>query len=151
MIEHRAIYENIIVFTPLEYFDDIRNRPTKHVHHGCRLFQIRSQTSDLLYICVSFILIYRKLFRVECGLISYLLTDLQYDYPKYFIQGALYRQSNITPWTRLTMAYDVTTQRYRKSHAKIKVSKRDILRCMGSKFCVKFQRCTLKLHNILDP
>ena len=47
---------------------------------------------------------------------------------------------------RLTKAYDVTIQRYRNSHAKIEDSKMHILRCMGSKFCVKFQRCPLKFH-----
>ena len=47
---------------------------------------------------------------------------------------------------RLTKAYDVTIQRYRNSYAKIQDSKMHILRCMGSKFCVKFQRCPLKFH-----
>ena len=47
---------------------------------------------------------------------------------------------------RLTKAYDVTIQIYRNSHAKIGNSKMHILRCMGSKFCVKFQRCPLKFH-----
>ena len=47
---------------------------------------------------------------------------------------------------RLTKAYDVTIQRYRNSHAKIHDSKMHILRCMGSQFCVKFQRCPLKFH-----
>ena len=40
----------------------------------------------------------------------------------------------------LIKAYDVTIQRYRKSHTKIKVSKMYILQCMGSKCCAKFQR-----------
>ena len=48
--------------------------------------------------------------------------------------------------TRLTKAYDVTIQRYRNSRAKLENSKMYILRCMGSKFCVKFQRCPLKFH-----
>ena len=47
---------------------------------------------------------------------------------------------------RLTKAYDVTIQRYRNLHAKIEDSKIHILRCMGSKFCVKFQRFPLKFH-----
>ena len=47
---------------------------------------------------------------------------------------------------RLTKAYDVTIQRYRNSHAKIEDSNMHILRCMGSKFCVKFQRCPLKFY-----
>ena len=47
---------------------------------------------------------------------------------------------------RLTKAYDVTIQRYRNLHAKIEDSKIHILRCMGSKFCVKFQRFLLKFH-----
>ena len=47
---------------------------------------------------------------------------------------------------RLTKAYDVTIQRYRNSHAKNEDSKMHILRCMGSKFRVKFQRCPLKFH-----
>ena len=47
---------------------------------------------------------------------------------------------------RLTKAYDVTIQRYRNSHAKIGNNKMHILWCMGSKFCVKFQRCPLKFH-----
>ena len=47
---------------------------------------------------------------------------------------------------RLTKAYDVTIQRYRNSHAKNEDIKMHILRCMGSKFCVKFQRCPLKFH-----
>ena len=50
------------------------------------------------------------------------------------------------PGARLTKAYDVTIQRYRNSHAKIENSKIHVLRCMGSKFCVKFQRCPLKFH-----
>ena len=44
------------------------------------------------------------------------------------------------PGARLTKAYDVTIQRCRNLHAKIEDSKIHILRCMGSKFCVKFQR-----------
>ena len=51
------------------------------------------------------------------------------------------------PRARLTKAYDVTIQRYRNSHAKNEDSKMHILRCMGSKFCVKFQRA----HKILNP
>ena len=51
-----------------------------------------------------------------------------------------------TPGGRLTKAYDVTIQRYRNLHAKIEDSKIHILRCMGSKFCVKFQRFPLKFH-----
>ena len=47
---------------------------------------------------------------------------------------------------RLTKNYDVTIQRYRESNTKIKVSKMHILRCMGSKYCVKFKRCSLKFH-----
>ena len=50
------------------------------------------------------------------------------------------------PGARLTKAYDVTIQRCRKSHAKIEDSKMHILRCMSTKFCVKFQRCPLKFH-----
>ena len=46
----------------------------------------------------------------------------------------------------LTKTYDVTIPRYRKSQRKITVSKMHILWCMGSKFCVKFQRCPLKFH-----
>ena len=53
---------------------------------------------------------------------------------------------NERPGARLTKAYDVTIQRCRKSHVKIVDSKMHILRCMGSKFCVKFQRCPLKFH-----
>ena len=51
-----------------------------------------------------------------------------------------------TPGTRLTKAYDVTIQRYRNSHANIENSTMHILRRMGSKFCVKFQRAPLKFH-----
>ena len=50
------------------------------------------------------------------------------------------------PGARLTKAYDVTIQRYRNSHAKIRDSKMHVLRCMGLKFCVKFQMCPLKFH-----
>ena len=53
---------------------------------------------------------------------------------------------NSSSGARLTKAYDVTIQRYRNSHAKIHDSKMHILRCMDSKFCVKFQRCPLKFH-----
>ena len=45
---------------------------------------------------------------------------------------------------RLTKNYSVTIQRYRNSHAKIEENKIHILRCMGSKFCVKFQRARTK-------
>ena len=55
----------------------------------------------------------------------------------------------IASGARLTKAYDVTIQRYRNSHAKIEDSKIHILRCMGSKFCVKFQRCPLIFHTKL--
>ena len=54
--------------------------------------------------------------------------------------------SSSTTRGRLTKAYDVTIQRYRNSHAKIKDSKMHILRCMGSKFCVKFHWFPLKFH-----
>ena len=37
--------------------------------------------------------------------------------------------------------YDVTIKKYRKSHTNIEVRKMYIMRRMGSKFCVKFQRC----------
>ena len=51
-----------------------------------------------------------------------------------------------TSGARLTKAYDVTIQRCRNLHAKIQDSRMHILRCMGSKFCVKFQRCPMKFH-----
>ena len=60
--------------------------------------------------------------------------------------GFMYNLSNNSTGARLTKAYDVTNQRCRKSHAKIEDSKMHILRCMGSKFCMKFQRCPLKFH-----
>ena len=63
-----------------------------------------------------------------------------------FTVGILKIHYNVFPGARLTKAYDVTIQRYRNSHAKIHDSKMHILRCMGSKFCVKFQRCPLKFH-----
>ena len=47
---------------------------------------------------------------------------------------------------RLTKGYDVTVQRYCNLHARIQDSKMHMLRCMGSKFCVKFQGCPLKFH-----
>ena len=47
---------------------------------------------------------------------------------------------------RLTKACDVTIQRYRNYHVKIEDNKMHILRCMRSKFCVKFQRCPLKFQ-----
>ena len=47
---------------------------------------------------------------------------------------------------RLTKAYDVTIPRNRKSQRKITVGKMHILRCVGSKFWVKFQRTILKFH-----
>ena len=58
------------------------------------------------------------------------------------------KSSLLQEWlgARLTKAYDVTIQRCRKSHAKIEDSKMLILRCLGSNFCVKFQRCPLKFH-----
>ena len=46
----------------------------------------------------------------------------------------------------LTKAYDVTIQRYHNSRAKIQGSQMHILQGIGSKFCVKFQRCPLKFH-----
>ena len=49
------------------------------------------------------------------------------------------------PGARPNKAYDVTIQRYRKSHEN-EVSKMHILQCMGSKFCVKFQMCPLKFQ-----
>ena len=56
-----------------------------------------------------------------------------------------------SPGARLTKTYDVTIQRYRKSHAKIQNSKMLILRCMGSKFCVKFQRCLWNFTQKFEP
>ena len=50
------------------------------------------------------------------------------------------------PEGRPTKAYDVTFQRYCNSHAAIEGSKLHIMRCMGSKFCLKLQRCPLKFH-----
>ena len=57
---------------------------------------------------------------------------------------------------RLTKAYDVIIQRYRKSHTKMKFIKMHILygfkRCTVSNVCVKFQRCLLCgiSHKILN-
>ena len=64
-----------------------------------------------------------------------------------FIKFILYSDLlYVNTGARLTKAYDVTIQRYRNLHAKIEDSKIHILRCMGSKFCVKFQRFPLKFH-----
>ena len=51
----------------------------------------------------------------------------------------------------LTKAYDVTIQRHRNSHAKIQDSKMHILRCMGSKFCVKFQGALWNFTQSFEP
>ena len=51
-----------------------------------------------------------------------------------------------TSGARRTKAYNVPIQRYRNPHAKIEDSKIHILWSMGSKFCVKFQRCSLKFY-----
>ena len=65
--------------------------------------------------------------------------------------GGFPSQKSNSPGARLTKAYDVTIQRYRNSHAKIDDSKMHILWCMGSQFCVKFQRCPLKFHTNFQP
>ena len=62
------------------------------------------------------------------------------------MEWVLYISLFIQPGGRLTKTYDVTIPRYRKSQRKITVGKMHILRCMGSKFCVKFQRAPLKFH-----
>ena len=63
-----------------------------------------------------------------------------------------YEVTIVAPANSLTKAYDVTIQRYRNSHAKIEDSKMHILRCMGLKFCVKFQRRPLKISKkIFNP
>ena len=54
--------------------------------------------------------------------------------------------ADTNPGARLTKVYEVTIQRYRNSQEKVEDSKMHILCCMGSKFCVKFQRCHLKFH-----
>ena len=55
------------------------------------------------------------------------------------------------PGARLTRAYDVTIQRYRNSHPKIHDIKMHILRCMGSKFCVKFQSALWNFTQNFEP
>ena len=76
--------------------------------------------------------------------------DIRNILPSTYCSGLIRAQRKCalggTPGARLTKAYDVTIQRYRNSHAKIEDSKMHILRCMGSKFCVKFQRCPLKFN-----
>ena len=57
-----------------------------------------------------------------------------------------YLLQNRGPGVRLTKTCDVIFQRYRTLYRTIKVRKMHILRCMGSKFCVKFQMCPLKYH-----
>ena len=51
---------------------------------------------------------------------------------------------NWIPGACLTKAYDVTIWGYRNSHANY--CKMPILRCLGSKLCVRFQRCPLKFY-----
>ena len=51
-----------------------------------------------------------------------------------------------TPGDHLTMAYNITIQRYRNSHAKIENSKMHILQYMGSKL-VPFEIS----HKLLNP
>ena len=53
---------------------------------------------------------------------------------------ALQYTVNLT--THLTKAYDVTIQRYRKSHTEIRDNKVQTLRCVGSKF---------RVHKISNP
>ena len=76
---------------------------------------------------------------------SYHIESCRQAMPKIMMMS-WYRNALRIPGARLTKAYDVTIQRYRNSHAKIENSKIHVLRCMGSKFCVKFQRCPLKFH-----
>ena len=76
------------------------------------------------------------------GPISLVTVWYQFKFNGKFMLWFHHRSSGAS----LTKAYDVTIQRYRNSHAKIEDSKMHILRCMGSKFCVKFQRCPLKFH-----
>ena len=52
------------------------------------------------------------------------------------------------PGVRPTKAYDVTIQRYRNSLANIENSEMHILRCMVSKFCVKFQMAPILPNSI---
>ena len=59
----------------------------------------------------------------------------------------------VNPWQeripgyRLTTIYDVTIQRYRKSHTKTEVSKMHILWCMGSKVLCEISKVPLKFHS----
>ena len=76
----------------------------------------------------------------------YIYTFL-HIYVMYYVEIAMQFMLHYDiPGARLTKAYDVTIQKYRNSHAKTENGKMHILRCMGSKFCAKFQRCPLKFH-----
>ena len=55
------------------------------------------------------------------------------------------------PWVHLTKTYDITIQRYRKSHTKTEVSKMHILWCMGSKFCVNFKGVLWNFTQNFEP
>ena len=65
--------------------------------------------------------------------------------------GLVVTWQQTTAWTKhdqgpISLRLMMSHFRYHKSHTKIKVSKMHILQWMGSKFCVKFQRCPLKFH-----
>ena len=49
-------------------------------------------------------------------------------------------------------SYDVTIQRYRKSHTKIKFSKMHIFRCIGLKIVCEISKAPFEIsHKILNP
>ena len=86
-------------------------------------------------------------------MLYYILADLHFFlfFLKYNSYESFYFYVN-SWWrsgARFIKTYDVIIQRYCKSHTEMKVSKMHILRCMGSTFCVKFQRCPLKFHTKL--
>ena len=80
------------------------------------------------------------IFQVTAKLI---LRDLDHEFRDH--QRNASKDSGL-PGARLTKAYDITIQSYHNSHTKIQDSKMRTLQCMGSKFCVKFQRAPLKFH-----
>ena len=101
---------------------------------------------------------YARVTVMRCGFVT-AVGDIDYSDPWYYCwptRRAYSRRMQTErshfyvtaprPGARLTKAYDVTIQRYRNSHAKTENGKMHILRCMGSKFCAKFQRCPLKFH-----
>ena len=129
--------ETVLAFSDYSYYASVQLYSPLTRHNGVGRVYVLLIFPDVVYCLYVPETRHYEVYRLYIPVIGYISTNMIYTEAL----RCLY-----IPQGPVSLRLMTSQFKDRNSHAKIHDSKMHILRCMGSKYCVKFQRCPLKFH-----